>query len=454
MITVKKVKMHFCNVMLKKISVVIVGLIASMQASGQVTFNSLEEVWHYADAHSIAILTGKYELRKTGYATKQSYSSILPQVNATGSYTDNIMRQTTLIPGEIGGGPSGSFIPLQFGTQFVYVGGIQAQMSAFNLQNWYATRIAEYTETLYKDSVRSLRRTVYQQVATQYYSYLLMQEAARLADITVSVADSVLEAVSNKYVEGVVDEGNLDVAKLNSERSKQNAINSYYQMLIAKNNLKGFLGMTVADSLVIRDKLDSSKLANLYIQFEEDPSIRVAEDRAKMSLSQLKQANAAFAPSFNIVYNVVSQRYDSRFRPFSDATGTAAWFPAQYWALQANLPIFSSGYRWFQSKKMKLNYRENQVLFENTVRQSAINDQNILLNYQRSVEVLKKTRNVMNLGMDNYRHMTYRYDAGLESLENRLRSFRDFIDYQNQYLVSLSDLLVQLYQVKIRQQTF
>jgi len=60
----------------------------------------------------------------------------------------------------------------------------------------------------------------------------------------------------------------------------------------------------------------------------------------------------------------------------------------------------------------------------------------------------------MKLSFDNYSHISNRYEAGIEPIENRLTAFKDYIDYQNQYLNSLSDMLVQLYQVKIRQQAF
>ena len=92
--------------------------------------------------------------------------------------------------------------------------------------------------------------------------------------------------------------------------------------------------------------------------------------------------------------------------------------------------------------------------YENTQKQSAINDENIRLNYQKATAVLSKAEDVMKLSFDNYKHISYRYEAGLSPIDDRLNAFKDYIDYQNQYLNSLSDMLVQLYQVKIRQQSF
>jgi len=440
--------------MYKQAAIIILLLSLCRMADGQVVFTSLEDAWKYADVHNISIITAKYEVEKSLYAKRQSYSALLPQVNATGSYTDNLALQTTLIPDEILGGPPGKYQKLQFGEQFVYAGGIAAQMSILNLQNVYNAQIAKQTEDLNRASLANNKKSVYQQVATQYYSFLLMQEAYDLAARSANISDSVFESVSNKFKEGTVNEANVDVAKLNFERAQQNEVSAKYQMLTALNNMKALLNLSVRDSLVIHSSLKDNLQGETSATFQEDPAIKLAMYQTKISLSNYRAANSAFAPTINILYNCATQRFDKTFEPFSGATGTAGWFPSQYWSLQASIPLFTSGGRLFQSKKNKIALNESKEQYENTLKQSAINDENIRLNYMKAAAVLDKAKDVMNLSFDNYLHISYRYEGGIETIETRLNAFRDYIDYQNQYLSSLSDMLVQLYQVKIRQQSF
>lgn len=429
-------------------------LAISQVCYGQTVFRSVEDIWKYADAHNINIITAKYEAQKALYAQRQSYAALLPQVNATGSYTDNLALQTTLIPAFIFGGPPGAYKSLQFGQQFVYAGGITAQMPVLNLQNWYNTAIAKQNEEMNRDSIASTRKAVYQQIATQYYGYLLMQEAARLAAQSASVADSVFQSISNKFSTGTANQANVDVARLNFERAQQNMITARYQVRIAQNNIKALLGLSLKDSIRIDATLKDDLKLDVSNTFQEDPSLRIAWWKTKLNFSQYRQANAAFAPTINVLYNYTTQRFDNKFEPFADASGTAAWFPAQYWSIQASWQLITIGNRLYQSKRLKLAYRESVDQYENAKNQSAINDENIRLNYETAVAVLSKAESVMNLSFDNYQHVTYRYETGIESIETRLNAFRDYIDYQNQYLNSLSDMLVQLYQVKIRQQSF
>ena len=439
--------------MFKNILLIVLFLALGQAAEAQIVFRSLEDAWKYADVHNITIITAKYEAEKALYAKRASYSALLPQVNATGSYTDNIQLPVTIVPAGLlsPNFPGGA---ISFGQKYVYAGGINAQMNVLNLQNLYNARIARQTEELNKVSLANNKKTVYQQVATQFYSYLLMQEAYRLAEQSANTADSVFQSVSNKFKEGTVNEANVDVAKLNFERAQQNQISAKYQMLTAQNNLKALLNMSVKDSLAIESTLNENLQLETTAPFQKDPAILLADYQAKISLSQYRAANGAFAPTLNVLHNYNTQRYDKILEPFSGATGTSAWFPAQYWALQASIPLFTSGSRLFQSRKSKIAWNESVAQYENAQRQSEINDENIRLNYEKAVAVLSKTKDVMNLSFDNYTHISYRYEGGIESIESRLNAFKDYIDYQNQYLNSLSDMLVQLYQLKIRQQSF
>jgi outer membrane protein len=429
--------------------------VATIPAHGQLAFTSLESVWSYADAHNITIRISKYEVDRSVYSKRQTYGTLLPQLSANGSYTDNLALQTTLIPADLlPNGAPGVYRELQFGQQFVYAGGLAAQWNILNLQNWYNAKIALQTEEMNRDSLANTRKSVYQQIATQYYSYILMQEAYRLAVESARIADSVYQTTDNKYKEGTVNEANVDVAQLNLERANQNAISAKYQAMTAKNNLKALLGLSLTDSMEINASLRNDLKIDVAGSFTEDPAIRIAATKTALSLSQYRAANSAFTPTFSLVYNVTTQRYDKTFEPFNDATGTAAWFPAQYWALQASLPIFSGGSRFYNSRKSKIAYEESKELYEYTRKQSAINDENTRLNYEKAVAVLMKAEQVMNLSFDNYKHVSYRYEAGIAPIDDRLNAFKDYIDYQNQYLSSLSDMLIQLYQVKLRQQQF
>jgi outer membrane protein len=418
----------------------------------QTTFNTLEEVWKYADAHNVTIGNAALELQKAKRGRQQSVMDFLPDVNATGGFTDNTTIQTTLIPAVIFGGPEGVYRPVQFGQKYIYNAGFTAQLDLVNLQTWHNARIAKETEELNKAALGNIKKNTYQQIATLYYACLLNQEALVLAKQSADVADSVFNSVNNKFAEGNVGLPSLDIAKLNSERAQQTYMTASFQLATSQNSLKALLGMNGTDSLNISQPLKLGDETVADAPFTEDPAISLAFHQSKMNLGKLKASNAGAYPILSVLYSNNTQQYDNTFRPFD--AGAPQWFPATYWSLRASWGIFNGGNRWLQSQKNKLSYLQSQADLEQSKRQSAINDENIRLSYLKAKALLGKAQSIMNLSYDNYRHTTLRYEEGIASLDDRLRAFSDYINYQNQYLNSLSEMLVQMYNVKIRQQTF
>ena len=417
-------------------------------ADAQVTFNSVEDVWKYADDHNVTIRLAKYEAAKSGLARKQSVGALLPSVVASGSYTDNMSLQTTLLPGIILGQPDGVYIPVQFGQKYIYTAGITAQMDLLNLQTWFNVRTAKITSGMSKDSLANTRKSIYQQIATQYYSILLMTEAASLAARSESISDSVLTSVTNKFNTGTVSKASVDVAKINLERAQQTSITSQYQIQTAKNNLKALLDMQLGDSLNIGGSLQNVMRSSVN-GFKDDPAVKLAYGALQISLSQYRSSNSTFLPTVSVLYSNTKQQNDNKFEPFS--SNGPEWYPAQYWSLRASWNLFNGGSRYYQSRRNKITVDERRIQYESAQKQSAVNDENLKLNYRKTLALLEKTEDVMQLSFDNYTHISNRYAEGISSLDDRLNAFSDYINYQNQYLNSLSDMLVQLYQVKIRQ---
>jgi outer membrane protein TolC len=432
------------------IGIFALAIVGATESLAQTTFKTIEDVWKYADAHNISIRSAEYETAKAGWSTKQAYSSLLPQVGLSGSFTENTAIQTTLIPAVMFGGPEGQYKAVQFGQRYIYTGGINAQMDLLNMQNWLGVNIAKVTEEYTKATAANTRKTIYQQIATQYYSYMLMSEAARLAAQSEAIADSIAQTTINKYNEGNVSAANVDVAKINLNRTQQTAITAAYQLSTAKNNLKALLGIASGDSLNLEPALKANKSATIS-SFAEDPAVRQALLQSQISLGQYRAANAAFLPIVTVLYNNATQQFDNTFRPFQ---GGPAWFPSTYWSLRATWTLFNGGGRWTQNRKNKIGVEQTLAQYQNTQNQSALNDDNLRLAYEKASKLLQKSEEIMNLSYDNYMHITNRYNAGIEPLNNRLTAFTEYINYQNQYLNSLSEMMVQLYQVKIRQTTF
>ena len=438
-----------------RITILFLGILIwqAQYSTAQTIFQGVEDAWKYADEHNVSIRNGKFELQRTQAAQKQATLAFFPTVAAQASFTENTSIQTTLIPAAIFGGADGTYRAVQFGQKYMYNGGFTAQMDLINLQTWFNVGIVKITSELNNANIANTRKAVYQQIASQYYNILLMEEAERLALRSRNIADSVYQSVQHKFEVGTVGMGAVDLAELNKERAEKEVINAHYQGMTAKNNLKGLLNMAISDSLFIGGRLENelnalSLPASLFV---EDPSIKTALFQQKLTFQQMRATKGSYFPSLSVIYSNSTQQNDNVFRPFQ---GGPQWFPANYYSLRASWTLFNGGSRWLQVKKNKINYEQTKMQYDNAVQQAAITDENIKISYARAEAMLAKSKHIMLLSFDNYQHISNKYEAGIASLDERLNAFSDYINYQNQYLSSLSDVLVQLYNVKIRQQSF
>ena len=259
--------------------------------------------------------------------------------------------------------------------------------------------------------------------------------------------------MKNKFETGTASKANADVAQINYARAQQTNITAQYQVQTAKNNLKALLNMAVTDSLVIDATLQSNITIADQGNFTEDPTIKLAYHQMQQSMAAYRAGNTTYLPTISVLYSSAGQLNENKFEPFNREKGVN-WYPANYWSLRASWTLFNGGSRYFTTRKNKISIDEKALQYDNVKKQSAINDENLRLSYNKAIALLTNAQQVMDLSLDNYTHITYRYNDGISSLEERLTAFSDYITYQNQYLNSLSDMLVQLYQIKIRQQSF
>ena len=430
-----------------------VGLTALMWPAvvqGQTTIRSVDELWKYADAHNINIVSARFEADKAKLAKRISYSALLPQINASGSFTDNTALQTTLLPGAIFGKPDIPFIAAKFGQTYIYNGTIGGQMDVLNLQTLFNAKMLRATEAYNINNLANTRKSVYQQLAGNYYNYLLMKEAERLNIENILVTDSVVQSTNNKYTEGTENEINLNKAKINLEKIRENLINAQYQMVIAKRNIMALLNLPLKEEYNITDSLEPAKDVATGV-FQEDPTTQMAFSLQLVSAAQYKAAKFAFLPSLSIAYNYSSVQNNNDFKPL---TNSVPWYPSSFWSVKANIPLFTGGSRIWQMQKAKLDLEESKAKFEAAMKQADINDANLQLAFRKAKAMVKHAEEVMRLSRENYVHASYRYETGVSNIDDKLKAFSDYIDNQNQYLNQLSDYLLQLYQIKIRQLTF
>ena len=97
-----------------------IGFIVNAQQANKSTINafSARQAVDYALKNAVQVKNALLDIESQKQTNKEITAAALPQINSSASLTDYLSIPTSLIPGEIFGGPPGTYIPVKFGTKY------------------------------------------------------------------------------------------------------------------------------------------------------------------------------------------------------------------------------------------------------------------------------------------------------------------------------------------------
>lgn len=423
---------------------------AATNAAAQLRIASLEDVWGYADTHNIQIQAADAGKETAFINVKQAKGALLPTVSANGAFTDNIRIQPTLIPANLfnPAAPAGTYTEATFGRRYIYSGNLNVQFDLINSKDWFTIKAAKLNNEMASLYIAAQKKSLYEQLANVYYTYLLLNEAENLFAENVKAADKSYQIATNKFRDGLISEVILNAALINKEKAGKALEATVENKSLQLNTLKYILNTT--DSIVITETLQDVHLAVANISFSIDPNVQLADRKLQASKNEWKASKAAFAPMLSAVYQYNKQVAADEFLKFNNSNT----MPQQYWGLRLNIPIFSGNSRKYEVRKAKIDYNLKQKEVENARLQADITNQSVLIAYNSSVNAYTKSKEILSLYQSNDNHAERRLSEGIISLDERLKFYADLISNENEYLQSLSDYLIQQYRLLIRQTNF
>ena len=421
----------------------------SLPASAQLQFHSFQELLDYADEHAIAIRSAELSEQIAEAEKREAQTFLLPTINTSLGYNDNITLQPTLVPAQLFNpdAPADEFQELTFGTQYTYSRGFSAQWDILNFQKNFAFQTAKIGVEESKANTEINRYNTYNQLASTYYSILLSQESIRLYEENVELSASIFRLAEEKFEQGLISEADLNrsaIKKLQDQRNLDLAQNNLHQFSL---QLMGQLN--TKEEIKILDSPDSFLLTTTSIMFAH-PEIVMQEAKVKKYESILKQTKASRLPSLSFIYQNNKSWATNDFMDFSNANQ----LPQQAFGVSLNLSgLFSPSNRQ-KIKQSKSQLQLQQMQLDNTRLIKDQEDDLLQLQLKQSSNQLANSKEILRLQEKNDRHAANTYESGIISLDNRLNKYDELLASQDQYLQSLASYSLAQYKIYIRQIDF
>ncbi len=231
--------------------------------------------------------------------THVTRSALLPQIEVSGTFQDNLELPVTMISGDIMG-QAGTMIPLTMGVQYNASAGISANQVLYNQTALTALKLSKKAELASTLGVEKAKEEIAKEVAKLYFLIQTSAEQIQLVQDNIERTQRMTDIVKKQVDNGIgkkVDYDRILVTLQNLQTQKDNNQALYEQQL---NMMKYMLEMPIDQNILLTDSVGMG-LVNMLpegsIDFSNHIDIQLLEAQKEMASLNQKVVNAGYLPS-------------------------------------------------------------------------------------------------------------------------------------------------------------
>lgn len=287
---------------------------------------TLSQAIQTALANSTQIKKALFTIDDAEQQVLVSWGEVFPKIDTDISYQRNLEIPVNFLPAEIFGGPAGSFIPVAFGADNNWTGGVTVSQTLFRGEAFVGIATAKLYRLAQSEAYRATAQQVVTQTRLAYYNVLIAQERFRLEQATIARLQQNLKENEARVKAGLVDD--YDVLRLRVQLKNQepalaraeNAINETKRNLNIVMGLPAVVPFSVQGELVnfdiLSDDAFDSKNEDLKkidrqtpisTEFSKGIEDKLAEQRGDLRSLKVRsdlQDQRIFADKTNFLPNV------------------------------------------------------------------------------------------------------------------------------------------------------
>ncbi len=340
-----------------------------------------------------------------------------PQISGNGIVQDYLQIPTTFIPGQFFGEPAGTYIPLQFGTQYNATGTIQGSQLLADGSFFVGVTAVKTFEELSVKTTQSNKIDLVANVSKAYYTALVAIENIKVIDANLAQLKKLYDDTKAMYGQGFVEKNDMDRASVSytnelSEREKaQNSIQLAFYLL------KYQMGMDVNAYLKPTDSLQNIQVEEVLpiadsVDYNNLITYQLLQTQKSLNILRLKDEKMTGLPSlyFDAAYSQNAQR-----TAFNFLETDQLWFPTSYVGLLLRVPIYSgfSHERRIQEDKLSVQENDNSLLdLQNAIKLQLRSAKATLANNYTTMDEQKKNK---DLAENVFITAKAKYDQGVGS---------------------------------------
>ena len=358
-----------------------------------------------AENPTIQVADEEIALKETAY--KESWQSLLPQVDISGTWSHTITAPELSLGGQK--------FKMGMDKANTVSGALSISVPLFAPAVYKAMSLTRTDIELAVEKARASRQDLVNQVTKAYYQLMLAQDSYEVLKQSFAVAEENFHVVNAKYQQGTVSEFDKISAEVQMNSVRPNLIAAENAVTLSMLQLKVLMGITVTDlALRIDDSLtryESTVYANELDQLDEglvnNSTMRQMDLNMKLLRKSRQSLYANFMPTLGASY---SYQYQTMNNTNWNIFGFD-WANSSSVAFSLSIPIYHAG----NFTKLKSNrIQMNQLTLNRTDTERKLNmqAQSYRKNMQASSEQVSSNRENVHQAQKAVEIAGKRYEVG------------------------------------------
>lgn len=386
---------------------------------------TLEEAIQIALVSNHQLRSTRLDVDNARAQVREAWSSVMPQVSASASYTRNFKSADPFAGSDAGGlfqslafmdwlafnesartDDDGTTIPITYpefnrrrmqgldeaGIQMgggdnlfsvpnQFLNGITIEQTLYNGSAFAAIKGAERFRNVNVLAATRAEQVLVDQVQQAFYSAILAQEQSEVAALSVQRTQATLDDVARRVAQGVAPKFQRLSAEVELANLQTIFVQAENQAAIATDNLKMLLGIPIEQQIRLRGELNAEDLTRytrvssqdaVQLAYQHRPDIEQAQIAVELYAIDRQITKAQYMPrlsafaNFNYIGNVPGNRtriVTDPNDPFSFSQDDIGFFSESYWQ-----PSINGGFRlsWdiFNGFQTSAQVQQRQVAVE------------------------------------------------------------------------------------------
>lgn len=404
---------------------------------------SLKQCVEYAGKSNGNIVNAGYDVEIAGRKVKEQIGSMLPQIDGSASYTDNILLATNVIPNIFTPDPT-DMMELQFGTKYNLGGSIQLNQKLFDPTFPLALKASKLSENQAKQTLKMTKEQAAFSISVLYYQTQVIAKQLSTLRTTLTTSEKLLTSTELRFQNGMAKQIDVDKIRVNFNNLKSQIQQGELNYAQSLNNLKFYMVMPVDFALVLTDTSVNDNNQSLDAMLSDfNLENRTDYQLQKIALNAFEadkaRNKAGYLPSLNFMANLGSNAQRKTWN-FLDPNET--WFTSSALIFSLRVPIFDGLQRKQRIAQANLNIEKSKVKLAQSEQSIKVDLSNYENQYRTAVNNIRTEKDNLTLSESVYKNTQLQYQQGVATSLDLIQAENTYKESTNNYYAKLLNLYI------------